>query len=87
MKKKGRDGIMFTLVDKRSKEVNEGHEFTHNGETVVLLGGEAPHKKGSTGYVTTTEGRYYAQVYDLKWVIPHVGIEALTKGDSYEIRE
>lgn len=38
------------------------------GESAKVMGGEAPHKDGSTGRVSTNTGIFYAGVFGLCWV-------------------
>jgi hypothetical protein len=65
MKAKGYDNTMFTLRNEAGAEVNKDDTLVEYG---VVLYGEPPHKQGSSGYVTTTAGRFYAHVFGLRWV-------------------
>lgn len=41
-------------------------EVTEGGS--IIEGGQAPHKEGSTGYVTTDKGSYYVGTVNARWV-------------------
>ena len=43
--------------------------YNFRGELAIITSmDEPPHKLSSEGFVTTTLGRHYAGVYNLKWV-------------------
>ena len=61
---------LWFLVDKDGNPAveNSPHKDFRNAED-TLVGGTPPHKLGASGYIDTqTGGRYYASVYNLKWV-------------------
>jgi hypothetical protein len=68
MKRKGYDGE-YRLEDPMGIEVHEGMTVINfRGDTTKVLDGSAPHREGTSGYVATEDGRYYATIYDLTWV-------------------
>ena len=37
-------------------------------DETIIKGGQAPHKEGSTGYVTTNDGSFYVDTVGARWV-------------------
>lgn len=60
----------WKLVDQHGLGVNEGTTVKdHRGDTEIIVGGTPPHGPGKSGYVETQAGgRFYAHVFDLKWM-------------------
>lgn len=64
-------GVTWVLVDKSTQQpIKVGQQCEDfRGETDTLVGGRAPHKEGSAGFVWTKDGaEYYASVYGCEWV-------------------
>jgi len=64
----------WKLVDKNGKEIKVGDTITFEGNQVKVTSLEPPHKPGANGRVSTKNatknwtGRFYANVYGLKFV-------------------
>lgn len=68
MLRKGHDGWYRLVARTSGASVNAGAEVTtYRNEDAKLLNGEAPHRPGAEGYVSTNLGRHYAGVYGLRW--------------------
>lgn len=67
------DNVERTLCDIEGVPVKPGdRRFTFRGVPVTVLGGEAPHKPGSTGRVVVQDDHgvqheYFPSVLDLCW--------------------
>lgn len=67
MIRQGHDG-WYRLVTEGGAPVDAGARLKNfRDEPAILWNGEAPHKPAAEGYVSTTLGRHYAGVYNLKW--------------------
>lgn len=53
------------LVDERNRTLPRGEVI----DGCTIIGGLAPHKPSSTGFVHTSDGReFYAHVFGLRWI-------------------
>jgi hypothetical protein len=59
-------GVPCTMVYTASGESVKVGDKTDGGS--VVEGGQAPHKDGSTGYVSTDRGSYYVGTVGARWV-------------------
>ena len=61
-------GVQRVLVDEKTGEPIGKFAVVNNfrGDPLEVLGGRAPHKPGSTGFVSTDKGEYYAGVINAK---------------------
>lgn len=63
-------GDKCALADRDTKLlIREGQKVVDfRGDPVIVTGGRAPHKPGSTGFIFTAHREFYASVVNAEWV-------------------
>ncbi len=63
---RGFDGDYHLLRDSRPVAIGE-EVIDFRGAKEIVTGGTPPHHERSSGFVHVTRGRFYPQVFNLRW--------------------